>query len=433
MNVVAKGAGVFSSFLLLIVLTRNLSTEDFAHVTVILTWLGIATAITSFSMPMIVVRFVAENMAAKQYGRARGVVQFCVALTLITSILFCLLTITAMHVGWIKVPGYTSEWRILLVALLPVGVMLVVCSGFLQGLKHVVSAELLANTVRPICAISSLALIWQFGQQATVSAVIHAYFFASVISLILITLYAWRVTPTPLATSQPTFDVRLWLRTAVGFAGILIASAVHERTDILIMSLTSQPAELAIYAVAARFAQTVILAITAVGVVMAPRLVEKLDDLRTGKIHDVQILVRQTAWIMVIVSSLAFMTFYLLAPIFLRLLGAQYADAYIPLLILVGSAILITAFGPGLVVATFCAETTIALVSIALGIIVNASCNLLLVPKFGATGAAIATSIGYLCAAITAHAWMYKRLGINTAIFPRRRMIVRMMSNTMDV
>jgi len=433
MNVLAKGAGVFSSFLLLIVLTRNLSTEDFARVTVILTWLGIATAITSFSMPMIVVRFVAEDMAAKRYSRARGVVQFSVGLTLLASILFGLVAIIAIHFGWLKVPGYTSEWHIVVVALLPVGVLLVVCSGFLQGLKHVVAAELLANTVRPICAISSLTLIWMIGQQASVSAVIHAYFFASVVSLILISLFAWRVTPTTLARSQSAFDIRLWLRTAVGFAGILIASAIHERTDILIMSFTSQPAELAIYAVAARFAQTVILAITAVGVVMAPRLVEKLEDLRNGKTREVQILVRQTAWIMVIVSSLAFISFYLLAPIFLQLLGAQYTDAYKPLLILVGSAILITAFGPALVVATFCAETTIALSSIALGIVVNATCNLLLVPELGASGAAIATSTGYLCAAITAHAWTFKRLGINTAIFPRRRMIVRMMNNTLDV
>ena len=70
------------------------------------------------------------------------------------------------------------------------------------------------------------------------------------------------------------------------------------------MSWVSKPDEIAAYAVASRFSQTVLVAIIAVLTVMAPYLAEMRGSLRSGDTLEIKRLVQQTARTILLITIL---------------------------------------------------------------------------------------------------------------------------------
>ena len=196
-----------------------------------------------------------------------------------------------------------------------------------------------------------------------------------------------------------------------------IAVAIHERIDILLMGMLASSAEVATYAVAVRFAQTIVVASSAAGTVMAPHLVERLADLRDGHRDELQVLVRNTARTAFYLSLLALIGFGVLGPLLLKLFGPHYERAYVPLLVLTTGVALSALAGPAAAVATLAGEPRIAVISLMAGVVVNAGLNLMLIPRFGSNGAALGTAAGMLAASIVAWAWTRHRFRLDTSIF----------------
>jgi O-antigen/teichoic acid export membrane protein len=105
----------------------------------------------------------------------------------------------------------------------------------------------------------------------------------------------------------------------------------------------------------------------------------------------------------------------------LKLFGPSYASAYAPLVILASGQLLAALFGPAAMVATFIGAPRIAVWSLATGILVNASLNLVLVPTLGALGAAVATAAGTVAIAVAAWAWTRLQFDLDTAVVAVRR------------
>ncbi len=195
-----------------------------------------------------------------------------------------------------------------------------------------------------------------------------------------------------------------------------MAVAINERIDLLVMGFAAAPSEVAIYAVASRFSQIVIFAITAVAAVMAPHLVELLSDIHAGKNQSAQRLVRNTARTTFYIALLALIFFLILAPTLISFFGPHYADAYLPLIILTIGHVTTALFGAAILVSTLAGKPKIAIISLAFGITLNASLNIILVPLYGAEGAAIATAAGSILAVLVAWFWIRRTLSIDTSI-----------------
>jgi O-antigen/teichoic acid export membrane protein len=149
---------------------------------------------------------------------------------------------------------------------------------------------------------------------------------------------------------------------------------------------------------------------------MAPHLVERLEALQAGRRREVQRLLCQSARTIFYMSLLAFAGFAILGPLFLKLFGSHYESAYAPLLLLAAGQSLSALFGPAAVVATLVGAPRVAIAGLAVGIVVNATLNLLFVPTMGATGAALATAAGAICASAIAWGWTRRRFLLDTSV-----------------
>ena len=417
LNVAAKAGGAAVSFLLYIVLARTMTPEGFADVAVIFAWLAIVANFACFSAPFVLVRFVPDYLSGGEAGLARGVVQFTLAATTVASAAIAGLAALAVLSGAFT-PARDLERSVLVAAalLLPT-VLLLDLAGLLMALKRAAVAELLTNVIRPLLMVVAAALLWHLqSPPLPAPTVLAAYLAASLVMVLACAAYAYSVSPGELVRAPPAYRARQWARAAGGFMLVTAAAAVHERIDLLIMGFIAAPADVAAYAVAARFSQTVTVAVAAVATVMAPHVVERLADLREGRLDHLQDLVRSTARTALHVSLLALAGFAILGPLFLDLFGPHYRQAHLPLVILAAGQAVSALAGPAAPLATLAGEPRIAIASLAAGIVVNASLNFALVPSLGGTGAAVATAAGMICASFIARSWVRARFGLDTSV-----------------
>jgi O-antigen/teichoic acid export membrane protein len=321
--------------------------------------------------------------------------------------------------GAIELPGDSRRTTLVAAALLVPGVLLLDLAGLLTALKRAATSEILVNVGRPLLLMAALLALWLAGTGSpSASTVIAIYLGASLVTLPLCAISCARALPPGFWHAAPAYETGTWLRVAGGFMVVGLASALYERIDLVVMGWTASAAEIAVYAVAARFGQTVVVAANAASAVMAPYLVESAADLHAGRVDKVQRLVGGTARTSFLVSLAALGAFALAGPWLLKLFGPVYAHAYVPLLIIAAGQAVAALFGPAAVVAALAGAPRIPVAAMVVGTTLNAAINLMLVPRLGATGAAIATATALACTAAVAWAATRARLGgLDTSLF----------------
>jgi len=417
LNVAAKIAGAGISFVLYIVLARIMTPEAFADVAVILAWLAIASALACFSAPLVLLRFVPDYLATGRANLARGVVQFSIVATTAFAAALGGLAAAAVLSGAIGQPRDLSQSTLVGAALLLPSVLLANVLGLFVSLKRPATAEMLVNVLRSALMLAGLWVVW-FVVRPPIPAptVVAIYLAASVTTMLACLAYAVAILPREMALARPAYAYREWTHSAAAFTVVLIMSAIHERIDLLLMGMFASPPDVAAYAVAVRFSQTVAIAVSAVGSAIAPHVVERLHDLRASRREELQLLVRKNARTAFYVTLLALAGFTALGQLFLKLFGPHYEQAYVPLVLLaIGQAIGALA-GPAVAFATLAGEPRVAVVALAIGAIVNAALNILLVPVLAANGAALATAIGLIVSSLIAWRWVGRRLLLDTSV-----------------
>lgn len=424
MNVGVRLAGAALAFVLNIMMARSMAPSAFAQVSVVLAWLAVATALASLSMPMVAVRYVGEYLALGRPDLARGVMVFALLTGLGTSLAVGASAWIVVHGGWLALSPQALELADLALLLLVPNVMLSVLAGLLHAMNLAVVAEAVSSLLRTTLVLAGLAWLWQFQEQGWLGAatLMWLYLGAALVLLAFCASLAWRVQASRIRGTTSGYAPRLWLHAAMGLLAVQVAVTANERVDLMMLGWNAAETETAIYAVAQRFSQTLLMAVTAVAAVLAPRFVGFLPELRAGRPGQAQAAIRGTARLALGTCVAAWLAFALGGPWLTTLFGSGYAPAYLPLMILVTGQLLACLFGPALLVASLSGNIRFALLSLGLGTAVNAALNWLTVPHFGASGAAIATAAGMLVSAGVAHACMHRQLGIGTSVFARPAM-----------
>ncbi len=421
-NVAGRLTGAALAFVLQIVLARTMTQSGFAEVAVILAWVGIATALSTLSMPLVVVRYTAEYLELGRVAHAHGVLRFAAWSTLTAASLLAALGLAGIAAGWVA-PGRADRDAMAVGALLllPMAAS-ALAAGWLQGLKQVLSAELLANVGRLLMVLAGLLVFSGIHDAALPPIVVLALQCgAATLSVAACVLWGWRHRPAGWTTAAPAFELPIWRRAAAGFLLVMLAAALQERIDLLALGWFGATSDIAVYAVASRFTQTVLLAAQAVAATLAPEFSARMADIRAGRAAQAQALVRRAGRHVALVAVGALIVFAATGPWLLAPFGADYLPARWPMLIAVAGLVLASLFGPAVFVATLLGHARIGVASLLLSSLVNLGLSVVLVPKFGAVGAALATATSYIGAAALAWAWTRRVTGIDCGILARAK------------
>lgn len=380
-----RGGGVVLAFLTSIVLARTLGPEGYGIVAYVLSWTAVLGAVAGLGVDRIVVR---EVSAARERGVlavARGLVRETSRVTAATGLCTVLLA-----GGVVLLLDLSPVLTLAFLVALPLAVVEPLSRlrmSALQGLDRIILGQIPDLLVRPGLMLVGMLLAWGLGPSPLhpTAALALALFSGGVGWALGDLLLQRELRDVPVAPVPP------WLALAAPLLLVQILHVITNRADVILLGMFRDPAEVGVFNVAARLAELLGMALIATNFVLAPRLARAWT--REDREESQDLLTRATRGVALTSLVLALLV-GLGGPWILILYGPEFAPAYLPLLVLVAGRLVSAAYGSvGLVLVTAGREKDL-LTGVAVGAGVNLALNLLLIPPYGAMGAATATSLG---------------------------------------
>lgn len=205
-----------------------------------------------------------------------------------------------------------------------------------------------------------------------------------------------------------------WLKTSLPFLAIYACELAIQNTDVLVVSRYLSPSDVGIYFASAKTMSLIMFVHYAVGSAVASRF----SALHArGDREALEAVVRDgvnwTFWPSLIGAAVILA----LGKPLLLLFGPQFVAGYQVMFILVVGLLLRSAMGPAEFLLNMLGEQKACAVVLTATAILNLVLNFTLVPQFGLTGAATATSLSLVSAALMNMLMVRQRLGMSVAIW----------------
>ncbi len=305
-------------------------------------------------------------------------------------------------------PGVEPLLLVLAVLCFPLGLMHSLVMSLLQGQERwgPYNAILIVESVLRLGATAAALLVFEAGAVGAMYAHI-----ASTLLLLLLDFALLDIAGND--TGSPSLGAREYASRCWRFGWKLqlndALNTLNYRVDQYIVNLLASPAATGIYAVAVTIIEKVWLVSSAAATVLYPRLASLHDDEEARR----RLTPEVTRLVLLVTLPTCVGLGFLAEWVVVLLFGAPYAEAAVALRWLI----------PGVLVMVVAHSTSVDLnargrpehnlVTGAVVLVLNVGGNLLLIPRYGIAGAAIATSFAYLIN-MSLKLTIYRRLSGNT-------------------
>jgi O-antigen/teichoic acid export membrane protein len=208
---------------------------------------------------------------------------------------------------------------------------------------------------------------------------------------------------------QKRLFVRFWRfsgpRSIGGLFSILLLSL-----DVVLLGALGRSGQVAAYNVASRYIIIGGFALSSVAVAIAPQLSRLWADHRT---RAAQTVYRESTWWIMGISWPVLILMALFAPLLMSFVNSRYTAGIVALEILALATLVNTGTGNNLAAILMAGKSSTVLLIEATELTLNVALNVALIPRFGATGAAIAWSVSILFGAASASAVLFRIASIH--------------------
>ena len=259
--------------------------------------------------------------------------------------------------------------------------------SFLLGQKEIVHGQWPEKIIKPGIFLLMILVMFIAGASLNVSKVVlfnsTSFFVAMICSVFLLLKSKIRdVESSPSAKSS-------WSRSATYFLMLNIVSVINSRADILMIGFFRPSEDIGAYALAARLCDFIPFALVVINPVTAPYYASYF---KSANKKAAQLLFNRSARITFIIASAIFLCLYFSGKYILSYFGAAFILAYTPMLILGGGQLFNAFAGSVGNILKMAGFEKSAFISQGIAVGCNIVLNLLLIPKYGMNGAAIATA-----------------------------------------
>jgi O-antigen/teichoic acid export membrane protein len=399
----------------IILLARWLGAAQFgvyAFAMAVVTLLAIPAGL---GLPSVVIRFVSEYHFRGDWARIRGLLGFANRSVLVASLV--LMALLVLVAGFPRF-GLDSEYRYALYLAAPLVVLLgleELRSAALKGVDRVLVGQIPEMVVRPAVFLAGVLVLMAAPVQADAQTALWLYLTAALVAFVLwVRCCLLRTVRPHMRGLVAVSDTPVWVRTALPLLLLGGVQIIGAQMDLILLGLYRSSEETGVYRATFQVAQLVTFAWIAVNTVIAP----KLSRLQVaGDRSGLQTLVVQANRV----------TFVLALPVALVCLvageqvlglvfGVEYRVGYLALSILVGGRLVNALLGSSSTVMRMTGLERQALRGIVAGTLVNLVLNVLLIPRWGIEGAAVASTAGLVV-------W-----NVMLAVEVRRRLNIRILS-----
>jgi O-antigen/teichoic acid export membrane protein len=395
-------------FLFAVVAARLLGARDYGVIAVALAATAVVSALAPLGANGLAVREVARLTAQRRWLDLRRFFRWSGWLVTTVSVL--------LGSTLFLVARWTGPYEVALsyaAVLVPLSAVLLLGRGLIQGSGNTVAAQLPGDGIRWLTALIALAIVASASTNASPADVIFAYAAGCAVALGVTIFIAGRLMAGLEHGDSAPSKIEPWLGRSVPFLGITAIGIFGTETNTLLLGALSGPQEAGLYQPIAKIAPLMLLVREAVEMPLAPRIVH---DWEAGHLKQLQHRLSQAALASTIVTTIIVASIVFASSFILGAFGQEFV-ANADLLLWIGLAQIINS-------ATGAAPTLLSMVggmkervaAQTLTLFVQTGTAILLVPAWGARGAAVSLVAAILTWSIANWALARRTTGLDTSI-----------------
>ncbi|MGH8183987.1 MAG: lipopolysaccharide biosynthesis protein [Rhodanobacteraceae bacterium] len=409
-SIAGTGLGLLAN----LVMARLIGRAEYGIYALMFSWVSVLMMVAQAGQDISIIRFLPGYIQDKAWGKVRGLRIGVGLFVLATSLCVAIVGCVVVHgVG----TAHSADWRdtfYIGFAMLPILTQLQQSSAMHRAFKRPVITGLYSTMLRPIVLLILLgiAALTLARRDAPMVAVCVAC--AALVSLLASGTHLTRAWPVEGRGARPRYEARRWISVGGQLSLLSIIIVGGARLDVMLLGAIMGTVDVGPYYAALKMAGFALFASQAVNVVLAPMIAERYD---AGDMRGLQSVAVQGARI-ALTGALAVALFCAVAGKWvLGLFGHGFDMAYVPLLILLLGYCISTCFGEVGFMLSMTKYQKQASLFVLVGIIANCIAAVLLVPRLGATGAAIGAALSLVIWRGLAWRFVTTRLGVEPSVF----------------
>lgn len=414
-SVLLKAAHVLIQFGTSVFLARVLSPVGLGIYGFSLALVNVLVMVAQFGFPVFLVRAVSTAVAEHDYVEVRGLIRDSSrAVTTLSLVIIGLSTV------WLCVtdatPGDVPKEVLgaALVLVVPLALS-PTYGGAIRGLGYIIQSQLADDILRPMGFFLILVLVTLVGGRLTPH---HVLVVSGAVGWIVLA-YIMRVLRKhiPELPAEAVIQPRYLNRLAASFPYLLLAAAhtVNHQIDILMLGFMTSQEEVGYYRVGVQVAGGMSLFMYGFSVTIAPQIARLHAEGNWARLQHLLVLSHRVA--AAVMAVLATGVIFLRMPMLELVFGRAYLPAAPATIILAVAKVFYGTVGFSGLALSMLGRPTVALFVTVGTSLLNFLLNLILVPRWGTQGAAIATGISEFVVSWAGVIWILRVYGKNLSAF----------------
>lgn len=419
-SLLSLGVKIFAlamGFSFAVLAARLLGASGYGEMAVALSAAGIASIVGGLGINGLAVRETARLKVAGESAKLHKFILWSLVATGAASIA------AAAALAVISRRGGSFAEELLIAA--PITVLLAflhLARGLKQGAGQITAAQLPLDVIRWVLIVGALVMVLVSGSRASPSAVLWLMAAALFVSVLVAAMGVARLAPGARTSGAAPESREPWLRAATPFLGIALFGIAGAEVNTILLGWLAGPEQAGLFQPLARIAPIMILAADAIAMPLSPRVSALWHS---GGKTELKWLVRKSA-IAATISTVAIAGMILLfAPAILGMFGGEFVENGRFLVWIAAAQLVNAAVGPAPLLLSMAGKMRHRIAVQLVTLLVQISVAAMLIPSYGAGGAALALAIGILAWSLL-H-WVVARLalGIDTSVFGRLPAVMR--------
>jgi len=378
-----------ANFALSLLLAREMGATGYGAYSYAIAWTTLMGVVANLGFQQVIIRDTSAYLQLRDSGRQLGLMRFSFKWILAASLLSIVAALVpALFQFW---SSQSRELQILGPAfiLVPLNALSVWASALQLGHSRVWRAQI-PTVVSPLLFLATVLtfIVWS-GRKIDAVCVIYMQIVATAATLgyALVTL---RDTLAPeIASAAPVYESARWLSGAIKLVLVASMNLLNLNADILLLGAIVGPAAAGIYKVATRGADLVMYAAIVISFPLAPIIARFHAAGDRARLRRAVTLSTRVAALIALPVATGLIFF---GDRFLALFGEGFQQGRSALAILSISQLVNAATGPVGPIMIMAGYETRTAIAVTIGAVTNIVLNLMLIPRYGILGAAVATT-----------------------------------------
>ncbi len=359
-----------------------------------------------------VLKYVAIFEGQKDKHRIKGVINSSIMIALFVSLFIaCLIYFSAdLLANHIFLKSELKPVLKVLAVSLPFSTIVLVALSVTQAfhtLKYRVYVEFFANPLLNILAVLALFFLLEWKIKGVTIAYVGAFFISAILSL----LFVKRLFPEILHKKvTPIYETKKLFRFSAPLMFVSVLNLVIMWTDVLMLGYFKTSADVGIYSAALRTAFFLNFIYLSFSHLFAPRISDLYNRDRHAELESLFKIL--TKWMFMLTFPL-FLILVILSKDILAIFGSGFVAGYLSLIILAVAHIINSAVGSVQHLLMMSENEKMVMYITIIVCVLNFVLNLILIPRFGINGAAIATATSFVLINLIMLCQVYKKLRIH--------------------